>query len=170
MLVDYAATGANVVRLKSGDAGVFGRLEEEVEVLQAAGVGYEIVPGVTAANAAAATAGLPLTRRHTARRVQFVTGADVEGELPDDLNWTALADPLALTAIYMGKRTFPSLAAKLIAQGMSPDTSAMLAESIGHADQRLLRTTIGKLAEQLAQETVTSTAVILYGALAADGT
>jgi len=73
-----------------------------------------------------------------------------------------------VTAIYMGKRTFPALAAKLLALGMSPDTPAMLAESIGHADQRLLRTTIAKLAEQLTQETVTSTAVILYGALAAE--
>ena len=81
----------------------------------AAGVTYEIVPGVTAANAAAASAGLPLTRRHTARRVQFITGADVTGELPQDLNWAALADPLALTAIYMGKRTFPALAEKLLA-------------------------------------------------------
>lgn len=169
LLVDYAATGANVVRLKSGDAGVFGRLEEEIEALRPAGVTYEIVPGVTSAAAAAAIAGLPLTRRHTARRVQFITGADVTGELPEDLNWTALADPLALTAVYMGKRTFPALAAKLIAQGMPADTPALLAESIGLADQRLLRTTILKLADQLTQETVTSTAVILYGALAADG-
>ena len=169
LLVDYAATGANVVRLKSGDAGVFGRLEEEIEAIRAAGVAYEIVPGVTSAAAAAAISGLPLTRRHTARRVQFITGADVEGELPGDLNWAALADPLALTAVYMGKRTFPALVAKLVAQGMPADTPALLAESIGHAEQRLVRTTIGKLAEQLTLEAVTSTAVILYGALAADG-
>jgi uroporphyrin-III C-methyltransferase len=168
LLVDYAATGANVVRLKSGDAGVFGRLEEEIEALKAAAIGYEIVPGVTAASAAAAIFGLPLTRRHTARRVQFITGADVTGELPEDLNWAALADPLALTAVYMGKRTFPALAAKLLTQGMSPDTPALLAESVGHADQRLIHTTIARLAEQLTQENVTSTAVILYGALAAN--
>ena len=168
LLVDYAATGANVVRLKSGDAGVFGRLEEEIEALKAAAIGYEIVPGVTAASAAAAISGLPLTRRHTARRVQFITGADVTGELPEDLNWAALADPLALTAVYMGKRTFPALAAKLLTQGMSPDTPALLAESVGHADQRLIHTTIARLAEQLTQENVTSTAVILYGALAAN--
>ena len=68
----------------------------------------------------------------------------------------------------MGKRTFPALAAKLLVQGMPPETPAMLAESIGHPEQRLLRTTIKQLAEQLTQETVTSTAVILYGALAAD--
>ena len=168
LLVDYAATGASVVRLKSGDSGIFGRLEEEVDALRAAGVGYEIVPGVTAASAAAAMSGIPLTRRHTARRVQFITGADVEGELPEDLNWSALADPRALTAVYMGKRTFPALAARLIANGLSPDTPALLAESVGHPDQRLVRTTIQKLVEQLVQETVTATAVILYGALSGE--
>jgi len=157
-----------VVRLKSGDSGIFGRLEEEVDALRAAGVGYEIVPGVTAASAAAAISGIPLTRRHTARRVQFITGADVKGELPEDLNWSALADPRALTAVYMGKRTFPALAARLIANGLSPDTPALLAESVGHPDQRLVRTTIQKLVEQLAKETVTATAVILYGALAGE--
>jgi uroporphyrin-III C-methyltransferase len=166
LLVDYAATGASVVRLKSGDAGIFGRLEEELDALNAAGIAYEIIPGVTAACAAAAVSAIPLTRRHTARRVQFVTGADVTGELPNDLNWAALADPHALTALYMGKRTFPALAARLIAQGMSPDTPALLAESVGHADQRLVRTTIAGLVAQLAQENVTATAVILYGALA----
>ncbi len=168
LLVDYAATGATVVRLKSGDAGMFGRLEEEIEALRVAGVGYEIVPGVTAACAAGAATGIPLTRRYTARRVQFITGADVKGELPEDLHWAALADPHAMTAVYMGKKTFPALAAKLIAQGLSPDTPALLAESVGQADQRLVRSTVGKLAEQLAQENVTATAVILYGALAAD--
>jgi uroporphyrin-III C-methyltransferase len=166
LLVEYAATGAAVVRLKSGDAGVFGRLEEEIETLRAAGIGYEIVPGVTAASAAAAISGIPLTRRHTARRVQFITGADVKGELPADLNWSALADPNAVTVVYMGKRTFPELAARLIAAGMSADTPALLAESVGHADQRLLRTTIGRLSEQLTHESVTATAVILFGALA----
>ena len=168
LLVEYAATGAAVVRLKSGDAGVFGRLEEEIETLRAAGIGYEIVPGVTAATAAAAISGIPLTRRHTARRLQFITGADVKGELPKDLNWSALADPNAVTVVYMGKRTFPELAARLIAAGMSADTPALLAESVGHADQRLFRTTIGKLAEQLADEAVTATAVILFGALAGE--
>jgi uroporphyrin-III C-methyltransferase len=168
LLVDYAATGASVVRLKSGDAGMFGRLEEEIEALRAAGVGYEIVPGVTAASAAGAATGIPLTRRHTARRVQFITGADVEGELPQDLHWAALADPNAMTAVYMGKKTFPALAARLMAEGLSPDTPALLAESVGQADQRLVRTTVSKLAQQLGQENVTATAVILYGALAAD--
>ncbi|WP_407176244.1 uroporphyrinogen-III C-methyltransferase [Bradyrhizobium sp. STM 3562] len=168
LLVDYAATGAAVVRLKSGDAGIFGRLEEEIEALRAAGIAYEIIPGVTAGCAAAAAAGIPLTRRHTSRRVQFITGADVRGELPEDLNWAALTDPNSTTAVYMGKRTFPALAAKLIAQGLSPDTPALLAESIGHADQRFVRTSVAELAEQLKQEGVTATAIILFGSLAAE--
>jgi uroporphyrin-III C-methyltransferase len=168
LLVDYAATGAAVVRLKSGDCGIFGRLEEEIEALRGAGISYEIIPGVTAASAAAAVAGIPLTRRHTARRVQFITGADVRGQLPDDLNWAALTDPHSTTAVYMGKRTFPALAAKLIANGLSPDTPALLAESIGHADQRFVHTTIAKLAEQLGGESVTATAIILFGSLAAE--
>ncbi|MBV9530994.1 MAG: uroporphyrinogen-III C-methyltransferase, partial [Bradyrhizobium sp.] len=100
------------------------------------------------------------------RRVQFITGADVRGELPDDLNWAALADPNSTTAVYMGKRTFPALAARLVEHGMAPETPALFAESIGHANQRFVRTTVVKLAEQLAQESVTATAIILFGALA----
>ncbi|MGH6677737.1 MAG: SAM-dependent methyltransferase, partial [Bradyrhizobium sp.] len=109
------------------------------------------------------------TRRYTARRVQFITGADVTGELPEDLNWAALTDPNATTAVYMGKRTFPALAAKLIALGLPPDTPVLLAESVGHADQTVLRTTMAELAEQLAHESVTATAIILFGALATEG-
>jgi uroporphyrin-III C-methyltransferase len=131
--VSFVSAGpeVSVVRLKSGDAGIFGRLEEELDALASAGVAYEIIPGVTAACAAAALSGLPLTRRHTAPGA-IITGADVKGELPEDLNWAALADPHAMTALYMGKRTVPVLAARLLAQGMSPDTPTLLAESIGH--------------------------------------
>ena len=167
LLVDYAATGMRVVRLKSGDAGIFGRLEEEIEALRAAGVGYEIIPGVTSACVAAAQAGIPLTRRLTSRRVQFVTGADVSGGLPADLNWAALTDPEATTVVYMGRRTFPALAAQLIARGLAPDTPAVLAEQLGHADQQLVRTTIADLAAQLADApAATTAAIILFGALA----
>jgi len=167
LLVDHATAGARVVRLKSGDAGIFGRLEEEIEALKAAGIGYEIVPGVTSACAAAARAGMPLTRRLSARRVQFVTGADVTGQLPKNLNWAALADPDATTVVYMGKRTFPALAAKLIEHGMAPDTPALFAESLGHAEERLVRTTIAELAVLLAQiGNAPTAAVILFGALA----
>lgn len=120
LLVEYAKMGLKVVRLKSGDAGIFGRLEEEIVAVREAGIGYEIIPGVTSAFAAAAAAGIPLTRRLTSRRVQFVTGADITGGLPQDLNMAALADPDATTAIFMGRRTFAQFARALIAHGLPP--------------------------------------------------
>lgn len=168
LLVDYAKTGARVVRLKSGDCGVFGRLEEEISALKQAGIGYEIIPGVSSAFAAAAAAGIPLTRRMTARRVQFITGADIAGQLPTDLNWAALADPLATTVVFMGKRTFPALAAGLIERGMSPATPALLAEAVGHPEQALTRSTISALAQALDGQKGTMPGLILYGPLALD--
>lgn len=166
LLVDHAATGARVVRLKSGDGGLFGRLEEELVALRAAGIDYEIIPGVPSACAAAAAAGIPLTRRLTARRVQFVTGADVTGGLPEGLNWPALADAEATTVVFMGKRTFPTLAAQLIAHGLPPDTPALLAEAVTHPEQTLTRLTVATLAAQLAETRGDQPALILYGPLA----
>lgn len=166
LLVDYAMTGAKVVRLKSGDSGIFGRLEEEIDALRAAGIGYEIIPGVTSASAAAAAFGIPLTRRLAARRVQFVTGADITGGLPQDQNWPALADANATTVVFMGKRSFPALAAQLITHGLPPTTPALLAESVGHPDQRLTRSTVADLAETLATERSDLAGIILYGPLA----
>jgi uroporphyrin-III C-methyltransferase len=164
LLVDYALSGQKVVRLKSGDSGLFGRLEEEIEACRAAGVGFEIVPGVTSASAAAAAAGIPLTRRLTARRVQFVTGHDVSGGLPADLNIAALADPLATTVIFMGKRTFAALSSKLIAAGLPGDTPALLAESVSTPDQRISRATVATLGAALA-EASDGPALILIGPL-----
>lgn len=167
LLVEHAQAGKHVVRLKSGDSGIFGRLEEEMNALTNAGIGFEIIPGVPSAMAAAAVAGLPLTRRLTARRLQFVTGADVTGGLPDDQNWAALADPRATTVVFMGQRTFPGMAASLIAHGLPPDTPALLAEAVGHPHQRLLRTTVAGLATLLTAEGPSPhPALILYGPLA----
>ena len=166
LLVDYASQDAHVVRLKSGDSGIFGRLEEEITALKAAGIGYEIIPGVTSASAAAAAAGIPLTRRLVARRVQFVTGHDVAGALPGDLNLKALADPGATTVLFMPKRTFPELAEKLFATGLRRDCPALLAESVSHPEQTLQRTTIQELAEQLKVDISTAPGIILFGELA----
>ncbi len=166
LLVDYAATGLRVVRLKSGDAGIFGRLEEETTALTAAGIAFEIIPGVTAASAAAAVAGIPLTRRLTARRLQFVTGADVTGALPEGLNWPALTDAEATTVVYMGRRTWPLLAARLIEGGLSPDTPAMLAEQVSLAGERITRATVATLADAPELTEGTAPALILYGPLA----
>lgn len=165
LLIEYARQGRRVVRLKSGDAGIFGRLEEEVIALAGAEIPFEIVPGVTSASAAAAAAGLPLTRRLTARRLQFLTGADVTGSLPEDINWAAIADPHATTVVFMGQRNFPMLAAGLREHGLDETTPALFAEAVGHPQQRLLRTTIGELAAMLDGASVTQPGIIIFGPL-----
>ena len=164
LLVDYARSGAKVVRLKSGDAGLFGRLEEEIAACRAAGIDFEIVPGVSSASAAVAAAGIPLSRRLTARRVQFITGHDVAGKLPADLNIAALADPQAVTAIFMGKRTFAELSLQLVSAGLSPETPALLAESVSTPAERLTRGTLATLSAVLAQAS-DGPALILIGPL-----
>ncbi|MDB2490388.1 uroporphyrinogen-III C-methyltransferase [Paracoccus sp. (in: a-proteobacteria)] len=166
LLVEHARRNRRVVRLKSGDAGIFGRLEEEIVALTEAGIPFEIVPGVTSAAAAAAAASIPLTRRLTARRLQFVTGADVTGHLPQDINWAALADPQVTTVVFMGQRSFPELAKGLRAHGLPGTTPALFAEAVGHPEQRLLRTDIDSLARIMARTRVTQPGLILYGPLA----
>jgi len=170
LLVDYARGGGRIVRLKSGDPGLFGRLEEEIVALRGAAIPFEIVPGVSSASAAAAAAGIPLTRRLSARRVQFVTGHDVTGDLPEGLNLAALADPAATTVVFMPRRTFARLAADLARAGLPAGTPALLAENVSHPDQRLTRTTLGALASDLAAPQAGAVpALILYGPLAWEG-
>ncbi|MCV3271387.1 uroporphyrinogen-III C-methyltransferase [Roseobacter sinensis] len=166
LLVEYAQMDQRVVRLKSGDSGLFGRLEEELAALRGADIPYEIIPGIPSACAAAAAVGIPLTRRLTARRVQFVTGHDVSGQLPKDLDLDALADPTASTVVFMGKRTFPRLLAALTERGLPTTTPAILAESVSTPDQSIQRTTVADLAAQLAQEISDRPALILYGPFA----
>jgi uroporphyrin-III C-methyltransferase len=165
LLVDYAQMNRCTVRLKSGDSGIFGRLEEEVVALREAGIPYEIIPGVPSACAAAAASGIPLTRRLTARRVQFVTGHDVTGQLPDDMNIAALADPTASTVVFMGKRTFPRLVETLCAAGLPESTPAMLAEGVSTAAQHIERHTVQSLAAQLSCQVSDAPALILFGSL-----
>ncbi|MEO0357097.1 MAG: uroporphyrinogen-III C-methyltransferase [Pseudomonadota bacterium] len=166
LLVDYATEGGRIVRLKSGDSGLFGRLEEELVACRGAGIDYEIIPGVPSAIAAAAAVGIPLTRRMTARRVQFVTGHDAKGALPPDLNIAALADPNACTVIFMGKRTWPTLCATLIDNGLPPTTPAILAQSVGTPAQDITRSTVQGLSDSLSADIGTAPALILYGSLA----
>ncbi|WP_293576948.1 uroporphyrinogen-III C-methyltransferase [Phaeobacter sp.] len=166
LLVEYAQSGQHVVRLKSGDSGVFGRLEEEICALRQAGIGFEIIPGVTAASAAAAAANIPLTRRLTARRLQFITGHDVTGGLPDQLNLAALADPSATTVVYMGKRTFAALAEQLLEAGLPPETHALVALGVSTPAQSLHCHTVGELPSVLRAMGTTAPVLILYGPLA----
>lgn len=168
LLVDYAQMNQRTVRLKSGDSGIFGRLEEEITALKAAGIPFEIIPGVPSACAAAAAAGIPLSRRLSSRRVQFITGHDVTGQLPDDMNIAALADPTASTVVFMGKRTFPKLVDTLREAGLPGTTPALLAEGVSTEAQRIERHTVQSLADQLTQEVSDNPALILFGSLCED--
>ena len=165
LLVDYARGGGRIVRLKSGDGGIFGRLEEELVALRAAGIDYEIIPGVPSACAAAAASGIPLTRRLTARRLQFITGHDVDGSLPQDINLEALADADATTIVFMGKRTFCQLAERLIAHGLPEDTPALLTEAVSTPEQKLYQMTVRQLTSHLPDYQSAKPALIFYGAL-----
>ena len=143
LLVRLAGEGRRVVRLKGGDPFIFGRGGEEAEALEAAGIGYEVVPGVTAALACAAQARIPLTHRDFARSVTFVTGHTREGRL--DVDFAALARAGGTLAVYMGSATLRKLCDGLIAQGLDPATSAALIERGGQARQRELFGTLGTL-------------------------
>ena len=165
LLVDYASENVKVVRLKSGDPAIFGRLEEELTALRAHKIPFEIIPGVTAGSAAAAAANIPLTRRLAARRVQFFTGHDIAGTLPEDLNIEALCDPTCTSVIYMPKRTFPKLAELLISHGLDLNTPALLAESVSLSTQELKHGTLASLAQDLTNEITTAPGVILLGPL-----
>ena len=134
--------------------------------LREAGFKYEIIPGVSSASAAAAAANIPLTRRFTSRRVQFVTGHDTKGHLPEDLNFSALADPDSTTVVFMGKRTFAKLVEKLEVYGLDLKTPALLVESVSTPEQYIRRTTIKELADILKNNVGSKPAIIMYGPLA----
>jgi uroporphyrin-III C-methyltransferase/precorrin-2 dehydrogenase/sirohydrochlorin ferrochelatase len=135
-IVALAAAGETVVRLKGGDPLIFGRASEEVEACRAAGIPVEIVPGISAAQGAAATLGISLTERHIARRVQYVTGHAADGKLPSDIDWAAVADPGATTVIYMPRGTLDQFAARAIAEGLDPLTPAVAIAAATQADEQ----------------------------------
>lgn len=164
LLVKLAKEGKNVVRLKGGDPMIFGRANEEIQAIRAAGLEAEIVPGVTAALAAAAALEVSLTNRDTARRVQFVTAHTSDGKFPEDIDWRALADSRATTAVYMGNRTLPALSKRLLEEGMDPATPAFLVERASTPQQRIIAGTIHDLPQRVAQETLEGPCLVLIGA------
>jgi uroporphyrin-III C-methyltransferase/precorrin-2 dehydrogenase/sirohydrochlorin ferrochelatase len=163
LMVSLARQGKRVARLKGGDPMVFGRAGEEIAALRAAGVSVEVVPGVTAASAAAAALRSSLTERALARRLQFITAHTREGKLPEDLDWRALADPGATSVVYMGLKTLPALAARLIAEGLPPDTPAALVERASWPDERRVLATIADLPGRAALEGAKSPCVVMIG-------
>jgi uroporphyrin-III C-methyltransferase/precorrin-2 dehydrogenase/sirohydrochlorin ferrochelatase len=146
LLIRLARAGSRVVRLKGGDPLVFGRGGEEAEALAAAGVTYDIVPGITAALACAADAGISLTHRDASRAVTLVTGHTKDGRL--DLDFAALARPGATLAVYMGIPTLAQLTEGLAHNGFDPTTPAALIERGGTRRHRVLAGTLPELAAQ----------------------
>ncbi len=143
LLVALARAGKRVVRLKSGDPLVFGRAGEEMAALRDAGISYEVVPGVTAAFAAAADFELPLTLRGIASSMVFTTGHDLKGaSLPD---WARLAIDGATVAVYMGRSNAAEVAELLIGAGLSPDTSVAVVENASQPGRRQLHGTLADL-------------------------
>ncbi|MPR10240.1 siroheme synthase CysG [Microvirga tunisiensis] len=146
LIVDLALAGQRVVRLKGGDPAIFGRTGEEVAACREAGVSVRIVPGITTASAAAASLNVSLTHRDHAQRVQFITAHDRHGDLPENLNIGALADPQATTVVYMGRRTAAKLATRLIESGLPPDTPVVAISNVSRDDQQSSHTTIKNVA------------------------
>lgn len=150
MLVAFAQDGLNVVRLKGGDPFMFGRGGEELEAARAAQIACHVVPGVTAALAAGASAGAPLTHRGAAQAVTFVTGHAAKGGEPD-LDWAALARANQTVVIYMGLSMAAPIAARLMAAGRAGATPALIVENASRGDERRVTTTLVGLAEAAAE-------------------
>lgn len=166
LLVREVRAGGHVVRLKGGDPFVFGRGGEELEALRAAGATVEVVPGITAALAAAARLGLPLTHRGLARGLHLITAHGAEEDLPAH-DWRALAEAGGTLAVYMGSRTLPRVAAALIDAGMAPETPAIAVENASLPGERRIPATLGGIAAAVTAADVEGPTLVLIGAVVA---
>ena len=159
MMVAFARAGRNVLRLKSGDPAVFGRLDEELEALDVAAIDWRILPGITAASAAAAALGQSLTKRGRNGELRLITGHDVAGYAEQD--WRALARPGAVAAIYMGKRAARYLQGRLLMHGADPATPVAIVENVSRDGQRVIAARLGSLVAGLGG--VEGAAVLMLG-------
>lgn len=181
LLVAEALTGHDVIRLKGGDPFIFGRGGEEAEAARAAGIEVEVVPGISAGIGAAAAGQIPLTHRDGASVVSFVTGQcrkDSGKGLTEqsraeqdwaEQNWSGLAGPGRTLVVYMGLANAGAIAAKLIAEGIGSDTPVAVVENATRPDMRVLRADLRGLGDLVERERVTSPAIIIIGAVAAQG-
>ncbi|WP_458070709.1 siroheme synthase CysG [Rhodanobacter sp. BL-MT-08] len=165
LLLEHARAGKRVVRLKGGDPFVFGRGGEELEFLRGHGIPYEVVPGITAAVACAAYAGIPLTHRDHAQSVRFVT-AHCKASI-DTLDWLALAQERQTLGVYMGVGELPTLQSRLIEHERDASTPFALIENGTRQNQRVITGTLAVLAERAATHAVKSPALLILGEVAA---
>jgi uroporphyrin-III C-methyltransferase len=161
LIVAEARAGQPVIRLKGGDPVLFGRLDEEVDAVEDAGLQWQIVPGITAASAATAAIGQSLTRRARNGSVRFITGHDMQGFADHD--WRALSQPGAVTAVYMGKAAARYLQGRLMMHGGHPDTPVTLIENASMPDERILVSTLARFPVDLAEAALEGPALMLLG-------
>ncbi|QPD00346.1 uroporphyrinogen-III C-methyltransferase [Qipengyuania soli] len=164
LLVSIARSGEDVVRLKGGDPFVFGRGGEEAEAARAAGVPVEVVPGISAANGAAAAAQIALTHRDASSIVSFVAG---QCKGLKDQDWAGLAGKGRTLVIYMGVKTAPQIAEKLMEDGLAPDMPVAVIENGTRPEMRVLRGLLAGLPELVENEKVVSPALIVIGEVTA---
>lgn len=162
LIVEAALKGHRVVRLKGGDPAIFARSAEEVAACTAAGVPVRICPGVTAASAAVASAGVSLSLRGLARRVVFATAHAKQG-VPLDMDWATLAAPDATLAIYMGRAAAATIARQLIEAGRSPDTPVLIVVDASLPTERLVRGRLTALAFLVDAISTNDPAVLIVG-------
>ncbi|MEA2950325.1 MAG: uroporphyrin-III C-methyltransferase / precorrin-2 dehydrogenase / sirohydrochlorin ferrochelatase, partial [Alphaproteobacteria bacterium] len=163
LMIRLAKAGKRVVRLKGGDPMIFGRAGEEIAACRAAGISIEVVPGITAAQGAAARLAAPLTQRRDSRRLQYVTGHGENGRLPQDLDWASLADPAATTVVYMPKRTIGELAARAMASGLAPDTPAVAVAAATRPDEVVVAGTVADIGAKLAAAPLPGPVLVFIG-------
>ncbi|MEJ6402412.1 siroheme synthase CysG [Yoonia sp. 2307UL14-13] len=161
LIVQHAQDGHHVVRLKAGDPTVFGRLDEEIEALEAADISYRIVPGITAASAAVANIGQSLTKRQRNSSVRLITGHDTKGYADHD--WRALAQPGEVAAIYMGKKSARFIQGRLLMHGADPHTPLTIIENVSRPDQRIVATTLAEMEPTMTNAGLTGPAITFYG-------
>jgi uroporphyrin-III C-methyltransferase/precorrin-2 dehydrogenase/sirohydrochlorin ferrochelatase len=163
LMVRLAQQGRHVVRLKSGDPLIFGRATEEIEACRAAGLPLAVVPGISAVQGAAASLGISLTERRQARRVQMLTGHGIDGQLPADITWEAIADPTVTTVLYMPRKTLSAFCDRALAAGLDPATPALAIQSATRMNEAHVAGTVSNLPDLLTTLTNDGPILVMIG-------
>ncbi len=163
MLVERAQAGRTVVRLKGGDPFIFGRGGEEIEELVAAGIPFEVVPGVTSATAAATYAGIPITHRRFTASVAFVTGHEDPTKAESSIAWDKLATGVGTIVIYMGIKNLPSIVDNLVNNGRNPQTPVAVVRWASTSDQKTVVGTLETIVERVQEARIKPPALVIVG-------